>query len=149
MFKTGDNKNYALDARNLYVAFAERHELKFREETNECDDRIVIVPKQSKLNFEIYLTLAGHDEANVGIGEFWSYIFPFPDMVDYLNNILDGLVSGANRLVEYEQFGRVTKRQIENEINESLYTQLVRLKIPFIPEKIKKIAVNSTELEKI
>lgn len=137
------SKDYSPEAKELYTSFTSRHGLTFREEKNEYGDEFIIVPKQSNLSFEITLGLTGDDEANIGIEGFWSYIFPFPEKTDFLNQTLDGLIEGRYRVIEYAQFGRVTKRVIVNHIDEVAYTHHVGFKIPFFKESINSSLMNS------
>ena len=120
-----------------------RHGLSLHEDKNQYEDEFIVIPVQPGLSFEITLGLTGDDEANIGIEEFWSYIFPFPEKIDYINQILDGLVEANYKVIEYAQFDRVTKIAIVNHMNEAIYTHHVGFKIPFLKEDIKSSLMNS------
>lgn len=141
--------DHSISAQELYISFAKRFGLRFEKETNKYGDKFLVVPKQEGLNFQITLGLTGLDEAHIGVDDFWSYIFPFPEKIDYLNNTLNGLYEGIVRLAEYQQFGRVTKRCLLNGEDVKIYTEIVGIKIPFLKEKITNIISNQIERQKM
>lgn len=140
-----DHYDCTQDARELYRSFAKKNELKFTEEENAHGDIFLTIERQPRLNFKLTLGLQSGDEANIGIDDFWSYISPYPREVDYIIETLNGLLNGTIRLVEYEQFGKATKRRLLNEENEIIYTEIIGIALPFVKETIRSVTSNKQE----
>ena len=147
MFQKTDNNDYSREAKELYISIATRFGLDIFEEKNPHGEEYVIIPEQQSLDFQIILGLTGGDEAHIGIEEFWCYIFPFPDKIEYLNNTLEGLVRGTHSMTEYRQFNRVTKLCLLDEHGAVIYTDHKKLKIPYFAEKIAKVVSNKTKAD--
>ena len=130
------------EAEALYVDFAHKHQLHFVKEITADGDIFLVFPVQDKLSFKLTLGIQNGDEANIGIKDFWSYIFPYPDNVEYLNEILDGLVTGTHSLAEYQQLNRVTKICLLNSRDEIIYTDVKRIKFPFFAQRISNTTSN-------
>ena len=133
------------EAKVIYTAFANKNGLEFFEESNEDGDTFFVFPAQPKLRFELTLGLQNGDEANIGIESFWSYIFPFADNIEFINETLEGLLNGTHCVAEYKQLDRVTKLCLLNEKNEIIYTDIKRIKVPFFGEKMSRTITNKLE----
>jgi hypothetical protein len=129
-------------ASNLYRTLASKHELSFSEKLNADGDVFFVFPKQANLMFDMTLGLQNGDEANIGINDFWSYIFPYQDSVRFLQETIEGLVKGTHYLAEYRQFNRVTKLCLQNSCDEIIYTDIKRMKFPFFAQRITNITSN-------
>lgn len=78
--------------------------LSFRVETDLPAMLFWEFPVQERLRTPIVLGLQNSDELNFGVGTFWSYFFPFPEVADEFNLILDAWIAGTARVVEFAWF---------------------------------------------
>jgi len=134
-----DNIESAL---KLYRTLASKHGLSFSEEANADGDVFLVFPKQNNLMFCMTLGLQNGDEANIGINDFWSYIFPYQDNTGFLEETIEGLVSGTHYVTEYKQFNRVIKLCLLNSRDEIIYTDIKRIKLPVFGQRITNITSN-------
>ena len=56
-------------------------------------------PIQPKLTHSILLGLQNGDELNFGVGEFWSYFFPFEKKRAEFEELIDHWVTGTARVI--------------------------------------------------
>lgn len=145
--KTKKIHMYYDEAEALFVAFAQKHDLNFIKEITADGDIFLVFPEQDGLRFRLTLGIQNGDEANIGINDFWSYIFPYPDNVEFLNETLDGLFGGTHTLAEYKQFNRVTKLCLLNSQDEIIYTDVKRIKLPFFDQRITNITTNKERVK--
>jgi hypothetical protein len=95
-FKRKERKDYTLEAEALLARFAARHGLHY-----VVGDAPVEVlwkfPVQPGLLHPIVLCLQNNDELTFGVGDFWSYMFPYPDVFAKFEMIIDAWVEGRAR----------------------------------------------------
>ena len=141
-------ETYADEAEALFTNFAEKHSLNIVKKSEEQMDLSMIVPQQSGLSFEIMLGLQNNDEINIGIGNFWSYFFPFPEVKDKVAIILDGLCTGDTRLATHTQFNKPVFRDLEiftQTAWERAYRQVCGFKLPIVSTKITYLGNNTSQ----
>jgi hypothetical protein len=82
----------------LFTRFADRYGLRY----TTIDAPVELLwefPIQPKLSHLIVLGLQNNDELNFGVGDFWSYFFPFEEKQIEFEKIIDKWVEGAARIV--------------------------------------------------
>jgi hypothetical protein len=85
-------------AEALFRHFAERHGLTYYIESNVPMEICWTFPRQPKLSMPLTLGLQNCDELNFGVSDFWPYFFPFEDVADAFEHILDAWVGGDARV---------------------------------------------------
>ena len=90
-------RDFTGDAQALFSRFAVRHGLTYEVETGRPLEVCWTFPKQPKLSLPLILALQG-DELNFGVSDFWSYFFPFDQVADHFEHILDAWVAGDARI---------------------------------------------------
>lgn len=128
------------EVEKLFRAFAAKHGLRIEKEEQDEIELLMTVPRQEGLSFELTLGLQNGDEINIGFNEFWSYIFPYPNVKSHVETLLDGIVTGETRLVTKSQFGRIVSRTLEYlEGDEWVtgYRQISGLAVPFIKRELE------------
>jgi hypothetical protein len=105
--------DYTADAEKLFRDFAARHSFLIEKLDNPNVELLMRIPIQSGISFELILGLQNEDELNIGIGEFWSYFFPFEHVRKQVDAALDGIASGECRIATHRQFGRSVKIELE------------------------------------
>lgn len=131
-----EHKEYAAAAEAMFAGFARRHSLTIEKVEQDEIELLMRVPRQPGLSFELALGLQNADELNIGVGEFWSYFFPFEKVRSLVSSVLDGLVTGDCRLVTHTRRGRVIKRVLEQRAHgkwRGIYTAYAVLDLPFMP----------------
>jgi hypothetical protein len=91
-------RDYTEEATALFARFARKHELRY-EVTHAPVEVMWEFPVQPKLSLRIVLALQNNDELNFGVGNFWSYFFPFEKKQIEFEKIIDKWVEGAARIV--------------------------------------------------
>lgn len=94
MMPRGD---YTIEAEAMFRRFAERHGLAYQVEIAPMEVCWTF-PEQPKLSMSLTLGLQNADELNFGVSDFWSYFFPFEDVSDEFERILDAWVEGNARI---------------------------------------------------
>ncbi len=102
-----DRRYYTAKAKALFQRFAERHELTYDVETDVLMEVCWTFPEQPKLVLPLTLGLQNCDELNFGVSDFWSYFFPFEDVADKFERILDAWVAGNARVAIMRGRGRL------------------------------------------
>ena len=87
-------RDYTAEAEALFGRFAERHGLSYDVETGVPMEVCWTFPVQPKLSMPLTLGLQNCDELNFGVSDFWSYFFPFQNVADEFERILDAWVAG-------------------------------------------------------
>jgi hypothetical protein len=98
--------DYTRDAEVLFDRFAHRHRLSHGLEHVPIE-LCWTFPTQRGLTLPITLGLQNGDELNFGVADFWSYIFPFPDVATEFEEIIDAWVAGAARIAVFGRHVRV------------------------------------------
>ena len=91
-------RHFTDEATELFSRFALRHGLKYQV----LDAPVEVLwafPEQQKLSNRIVLGLQNNDELNFGVGEFWSYFFPYLDVAVRFESLIDAWVEGRARTV--------------------------------------------------
>ena len=101
--------DYTEQAQALFSAFVTRHRLRHRVVAAPVE-LLWEVPAQERLKLPITLGLQNGDELNFGVPSFWSYFFPFPNVRDEFDRLLDAWIEGRAR-VSYR--GRFRARILE------------------------------------
>jgi hypothetical protein len=55
-------------------------------------------PAQENLTYPVVLGLQNEDELNFGVGEFWSYFFPYPEVAAEFEALLEAWAQGRARI---------------------------------------------------
>lgn len=92
-------RDFTLEAEELFAAFAARYGLRYRVDDKAPMEVCWEFPVQQGLSEPIILGLQNSDELNFGVGKFWSYFFPFPKKVAEFGRILDAWMAGEARVV--------------------------------------------------
>jgi hypothetical protein len=91
-------RDYTPDAEALFARFAQRHGLSYEVDPNTPVEVLWTFPSQQRLAHPV--TLAFQDnELNFGVGTFWSYYFPFEDVAEDFEAVIDAWVMGVARVV--------------------------------------------------
>jgi hypothetical protein len=99
-------KHYIREATALFAGFAQRHGLTYIEERDAPIEVLWRFPVQTKLSHKIALGLQNNDELNLGVCEFWSFLFPFPKVSGDFAQMIDAWVEGRARIVRRQRFLR-------------------------------------------
>lgn len=99
--------DYTREAEALFSRFAERHGLSFEVDTLAEMEVCWTFPKQNKLSMPLILGLQNGDELNFGVGDFWSYFFPYERVAQRFERILDAWVAGEARVAIMRGQGRL------------------------------------------
>jgi hypothetical protein len=91
-------RDYTAEAEALFGRFAERHGLTYDVETGVPMEVCWTFPVQPKLSMPLTLGLQNCDELNFGVSDFWSYFFPFQNVANEFERILDAWVAGEARV---------------------------------------------------
>ena len=91
--------SFTADAEELFSRFAGRHQLSYRVVTDAPIEVCWRFPEQSALRLPITLALQNIDELNFGVGNFWSYFFPYPRVSANFEATLDAWVEGRARII--------------------------------------------------
>ena len=86
------------DAKALFARFAQRHGLQFDVDASAPVEVLWRFPEQEKLSHAIILGLQNGDELNFGVGEFWSYYFPFDEKWKDFEAAIDAWIAGDARI---------------------------------------------------
>ena len=100
---TAMRKHYIPEATALFKAFSERHGLTYTQEEAPVEV-LWKFPVQSKLSLPITLCLQNNDELNFGVGDFWSWQFPFPNVANEFTRIIDAWVECRARIIRKQRF---------------------------------------------
>jgi hypothetical protein len=90
--------DYTAEAEALFRRFAERHGLAYEAEAGGPIEVCWTFPEQPKLSMPLTLGLQNCDELNFGVSDFWSYFFPFQDVVEEFECAIDAWVTGDARI---------------------------------------------------
>jgi len=91
-------RDYTEEATALFARFAGKHGLPY-EVTDAPVEVMWEFPVQPNLSHCIILALQNNDELNFGVGDFWSYFFPFEKKRFEFEGIIDKWVEGTARIV--------------------------------------------------
>jgi len=91
-------RDYTTEAEAMFKSFAERHGLGYVADAAAPVELLWTFPEQPKLSMPITLGLQNSDELNFGASDFWSYFFPFDDVADRFEVIIDAWVAGEARI---------------------------------------------------
>jgi hypothetical protein len=116
--KHGD---YTKEAIKLFERFAAKHQLVYEIEDQTEVDLLWSFRVQAKLSRPIMLGLQNGDELNFGVERFWSYFFPFEDVAQRFELILDSWVEGRARIGIVGMGGRILQHK-ENDIWQIAYS---------------------------
>ena len=92
------HRDFTEKAQALFQRFAARHGLQYSVTPDAPIEVMWEFPEQPKLSLPIILGLQNLDELNFGVSDFWSYFFPFPDVAEHFEAILDAWVEGNARV---------------------------------------------------
>lgn len=90
--------DFTEQATALFARFASKHGLTYTV-GNAPVELLWEFPIQPKLKHRIALALQNNDELNFGVGEFWSYFFPFEDKQAEFERVLESWIVGSARIV--------------------------------------------------
>jgi hypothetical protein len=107
-------KDYTREAEALFTRFAERHDLTYEVAADAPVEACWTFPEQEKLFLPITLGLQNGDELNFGVSDFWSYFFPFEQVADRFESILDAWVVGDARIAILRGRGRLLQVREES-----------------------------------
>lgn len=92
------DKDYTPEAEALFGRLAERYELEFVVERGVPMEVLWSFPVQPHLSRPITLGLQNLDELNFGVGDLWTYFFPFPDHAERFEQIVGSWIEGNGRV---------------------------------------------------
>lgn len=92
------DKDYTPEAEALFGRLAERYELEFVVERGVPMEVLWTFPVQPHLSRPITLGLQNLDELNFGVGDLWTYFFPFPDHAERFEQIVGSWIEGNGRV---------------------------------------------------
>ena len=101
------NPDYTCKATELFLSLASRHGLSYESEAESPIDLLWTFPKQAKLSLPFSLGLQNGDELNFGVSDFWSYFFPFCDVAEHFESIVDAWIEGSARVAAVGSRGRI------------------------------------------
>jgi hypothetical protein len=90
--------DYTVEAEAMFRRFVERHGLAYEGERGVPMEVCWTLPEQPKLSMPLTIGLQNCDELNFGVSDFWSYFFPFQDVAEEFERILDAWVAGDARV---------------------------------------------------
>ncbi len=93
------NVDCTTKAERLFLEFANRHDLRFEPDAEAPVEVCWRFPVQPGLSTPITLALQNLDELNFGVGEFWSYFFPFDDIATRFEGFINAWIEGDARVV--------------------------------------------------
>ena len=93
------NVDCTTKAERLFRELANRHNLRFEPDADAPVEVCWRFPVQPGLSTPITLALQNLDELNFGVGEFWSYFFPFDDIATKFEGFIDAWIDGDARVV--------------------------------------------------
>lgn len=99
--------NHTCKAAELFSSLASRHGLNYEIEVESPIDLLWTFPKQAKLSLPLTLGLQNGDELNFGVSDFWSYFFPFGDVTEHFESIVDAWIEGSARVAVVGWGGRI------------------------------------------
>jgi len=105
------DRDYTAEAQALFRRFAERHELTYEVAEGVPIEVCWTFPEQPKLSLPLILGLQNRDELNFGVGDFWSYFFPFERVAAGFEEVLDAWVAGTARVAVMHGRGRLLQIQ--------------------------------------
>ena len=105
--------DFQRNADNFCLAFAKRHNFEIESIYIEHLGSAKKIKKQENLDFDLTLFLVADDEFSISFEGLNTYIFPFEEKLDWINELLDGIVSGDCRLKNYYQLGTLKKSVLE------------------------------------
>jgi hypothetical protein len=91
-------RDYSSEAEALFERLARRHGLRFEIDATGPVEVWWTFPEQERLSLPVVLALQNNDELNFGVGDFWSYFFPFENVVEEFELAFDAWVAGNARI---------------------------------------------------
>lgn len=91
-------KDYTEEAERLFQRFAVNHGFSYEIETDVPIEVCWTFPAQDGLHLPITLGLQNSDELNFGVSDFWSYFFPFEDVAEEFERVINAWVAGDARI---------------------------------------------------
>lgn len=95
------------EATALFMRFVDRHGFTHEVNTDAPVEVMWNIPAQRGLSLPLTLGLQNLDELNLGVEDFWSYFFPFDDVAEQFELILDQWVAGDARVGITGKRGRI------------------------------------------
>lgn len=102
MFKD-NRKDFSVEAREAFVRLVERHGIEGSFYNEAPVEVLFEIPKQVGLDFDITLCLQNMDELWVWVADCSFCTFPYDMHGKYFIGLIDGLISGTNRIIKYHQ----------------------------------------------
>lgn len=93
------SRDFTREAEGIFAAFAARHGLSHEVDRSAPVEVCWRFPVQPGLSETIVLALQNGDELNFGVGEFWSYFFPFKEKVAEFEHVLSAWMAGEGRVI--------------------------------------------------
>lgn len=139
--KEKPDSHFTVEAEAVFRRFAGRYGFSYEIETGSPMELCWLFPEQRNLSTEIILGLQNGDELNFGVDGFWSYFFPFDDVVDDFKKLLDTWALGNARVAMVDDAAGMLQLQ-ENERWVTIYR--ANLIVPFW-RRPKRIIQNCPE----
>ncbi|TFI58173.1 hypothetical protein E2493_11370 [Sphingomonas parva] len=95
------------EAERLFRRVAARHGLRWEAAAEPPIELLWSFPAQPGLSLPITLGLQNMDELNFGVADFWSYFFPFEDVAETFEAMLDAWIAGEARILVTGRRGRI------------------------------------------
>jgi len=128
-----ERRDYTAKAEALFRRFAERHALSYSITPDAPIEVLWTFPEQPKLTMPLTLGLQNGDELNFGVGDFWSYFFPFDAVEEKFERALDAWVCGDARIAIGRGWGRKLQVREGKEWTTTYGANGCLLPLPFKP----------------
>jgi len=124
-------RDYAPEAETLFREIVATTGLTVDTQPNEFPELIWHAPAQSGLSVEMVFGLQNYDELNLGIGPFWSCMFPFEKVQHDFKRLALGFIAGTCRVAEWRRGSLLYKRTLEEPSGSRWRTAYTEIILPF------------------
>jgi hypothetical protein len=127
--------SYIKEATALFIRLADKHGLHYQVETDAPMEVLWTLPAQARLSMPLTFGLQNGDELNFGVGDFWSYFFPFDERAAIFERVVDAWIEGRARVVHVRLGGRALQLE-EDGIWKTVYRADCIFPVPRNPKRI-------------
>jgi hypothetical protein len=123
-------KDFTAEAEALFREIIAETRLQYEPDTSAPVEVLWRLPIQEKLSVEMLFGLQNADELNLGIGPFWSHIFPFEKGQHDFRRLALGFIHGHCRVAEWRRLGVLCKRVLEEPESHAWRTAYTEYLVP-------------------
>lgn len=135
-----DRRNFTADAEALFQEIISEAGLRHERDLSAPVELLWRLPVQAGLSVEMQFGLQNADELNLGIGRFWSSMFPFNKVQRDFRRLALGFIEGRCRVAEWRRMGLLYKKTLEEPEGSTwrtAYTEhVLPLPLPFGQKKL-------------